>query len=215
MNRASIPNNQMFKGIRVIELAQFVFVPAAGVLLADLGAEVIKVELVSGDPYRRLKIADGRETGSANLAMEQTTRGKKSIGIDLQTAEGREVLLNLVETADVFLTSLRPQALQRLALGLEELRARNPRIIYVQGNGLGLRGPEADRPGYDASCFWARGGFAHVLTPAGQYPTRPRPALGDHTGGVYIAFGTASALLHRERPGEASTVETPLLSSAT
>lgn len=214
MNNISPLNNQMFKGFRVIELAQFVFVPAAGAMIADLGAEVIKVELIGGDPYRTMKIADGRETKSANLAMEQNNRGKKSIAVDLKTAEGREVLLKLVETADVFLTSLRPQALERLSLGLDALRERNPQIIYVQGNGLGLRGPEAHRAGYDASCFWARGGFSHVLTPPGQYPTRPRPALGDHTGAAYIAFGISSALLHRERTGEASVVETSLLSSA-
>lgn len=204
----------MFKGVRVIELAQFVFVPAAGAVLADLGAEVIKVELTSGDPYRTLKIADGRQTESANLAMEQNNRGKKSIGVDLKSREGRELLLKLVDTADVFLTSLRPGALDRLSLGVDELKARNPRLIYVRGNGLGFRGPEADRPGYDATAFWARGGFAHVLTPPKQYPTRPRPALGDHTGAMNIAFGLASALFHRERTGEASVVEISLLSSA-
>lgn len=215
MNNQATPNNQMFKGIRVIELAQFVFVPAAGAALADLGAEVIKIELVSGDPYRTLKIVDGRQTKSANLAMEQNNRGKKSIGIDLKKEEGRELLLKLIESADVFLTSLRPQALERLSLGVEQLQERNPRLIYVRGNGLGFRGPEADRAGYDASCFWARGGFAHVLRPPGvSYPTRPRPALGDHTGAMYIAFGIASALFNRERTGEASVVETSLLSSA-
>lgn len=214
MNTMPPLDNQMFKGYRVIELAQFVFVPAAGAMLADLGAEVIKIELIDGDPYRTMKIADGRETKSANLAMEQNNRGKKSIALDLKTEEGRELLLKLVETADVFLTSLRPQALERLDLGKDVLSARNSKIIYVQGNGLGLRGPEAHRAGYDASCFWARGGFSHVLTPPGQYPTRPRPALGDHTGAAYIAFGIASALLHRERTGEATVVETSLLSSA-
>lgn len=207
-------NNAMFKGVRVIELAQFVFVPAAGAVLADLGAEVIKIEALTGDPYRTLRIADGRQTKSANLSMELNNRGKKSVVLDLKTEEGRELLLKLVETADVFLTSIRPAALQRLSLGLEELRARNPRLIYVHGNGLGFRGEETNRPGYDASCFWARGGFAHMLTPPGQVPIRPRPALGDHAGGMNIAFGITAALFHRERTGEASVVEVSLLSSA-
>jgi len=207
-------SNAMFEGVRVIELAQFVFVPAAGVILADLGADVIKIEAVTGDPYRTLRIADGRQTGSANLSMEQNNRGKKSIALDLKTEEGRELLLKLVETADVFLTSVRPAALERLSLGVEELRARNPRLIYVHGNGLGFRGEEANRPGYDASCFWARGGFAHALTPPGQPPIRPRPALGDHAGGMNIAFGIAAALFQRERSGVASVVEISLLSSA-
>lgn len=207
-------NNQMFEGVRVIELAQFVFVPAAGTILADLGAEVIKIEGITGDPYRTLRIADGRQTGSANLSMEQNNRGKKSIGVDLKTEEGRELLLQLIETADVFLTSIRPAALRRLSLGIEDLRARNPRLIYVRGNGLGYRGEEVDRPGYDASCFWARGGFAHALTTPGQSPVRPRPALGDHASAMNVAFGIASALFKRERTGEAAVVETSLLSSA-
>lgn len=211
---AHAPANAMFKGVRVVELAQFVFVPAAGAILADLGADVIKIEGVTGDPYRTLRIADGRQTKSANLSMELNNRGKRSIGLDLKNAEGRELLLKLVETADVFLTSLRPAALQRLSLGLDDLRNRNPLLIYVHGNGLGFKGPEANRPGYDASCFWARGGFAHVLTPPGQSPVRPRPALGDHAGAMNVAFGISSALFHRERTGEPSVVEISLLASA-
>lgn len=209
-----MPATQVFAGVRVLELAQFVFVPAAGAVLADLGADVIKIEMTQGDPYRRLKITDGRQTASANLAMELNNRGKRSIAIDLKSEEGRELLLRLVETADVFLTSIRPAALRRLGLTLETIRARNPRIIYAHGNGLGFRGDQADRAGYDASCFWARGGFAHMLSTPGQRPTRPRPALGDHAGAMNVAFGLASALFHRERTGEATTVEVSLLSSA-
>jgi crotonobetainyl-CoA:carnitine CoA-transferase CaiB-like acyl-CoA transferase len=207
-------SNDFFNGVRVVELAQYVFVPAAGAVLADLGAEVIKIEALNGDPYRTLRIADGRQTKSANLAMEQNNRGKKSVAIDLKCAAGRELLLQLIETADIFLTSLRPAALERLALGIEELRARNARLIYVRGNGFGFEGPDANRPGYDASAFWARGGFAHVLTPRGQPPIRPRPALGDHAGAMNIAFGMAAALFNRERTGEGSLVEISLLSSA-
>ena len=207
-------NNAMFSGVRIIELAQFVFVPAATAILADLGADVVKIEAISGDPYRTLRIADGRQTKSANLSMEQNNRGKKSVALDLKTEEGRELLLKLVETADVFLTSLRPAALARLSLGLDQLRARNPKLIYAHGNGLGFRGDESERPGYDASCFWARGGFAHVLTPPGLSPIRPRPALGDHAGAMNIAFGIASALFNREKTGEPSTVEVSLLSTA-
>ncbi|MGE4306244.1 MAG: CaiB/BaiF CoA transferase family protein [Novosphingobium sp.] len=205
---------QVFKGVRVLELAQFVFVPAAGAILADLGADVIKIEMPEGDPYRRLKITDGRQTKSANLAMELNNRNKRSIAIDLKSDEGRELFLQLVETADVFLTSIRPGALKRLGLTLDVLRERNPRLIYAHGNGLGFRGEQADRAGYDASCFWARGGFAHMLSTPGQRPTRPRPALGDHAGAMNVAFGMASALFHRERTGEATTVEISLLSSA-
>jgi len=206
--------NQMFKGVRVVELAQFVFVPAATAVMADLGAEVIHVEAVTGDPYRTLAINDGRQTASANLSMEQNNRGKKSVAIDMKTAEGRELFLKLIETADVFLTSVRPAALARLNLGIDILRKRNPKIIYAHGNGLGFKGEEADRPGYDASCFWARGGFAHALTPPGERPIRPRAALGDHAGAMNIAFGIAAALFNRERTGEPASLEVSLLSSA-
>ena len=142
---------QTFEGVRVVELAQYVFVPASGTLLADHGAEVIKIEPPgTGDPYRTLKIGDGRETAKANLSMEQNNRGKKSVAIDLKSEEGREILLRLIETADVFLTSLRPRALKSLQLDPEDLMARNPRIIYARGNGLGFKGEEFDKAGYDA-----------------------------------------------------------------
>ena len=205
----------IFAGVRVLELAQYVFVPGAGVLLADQGAEVIKIESTgTGDPYRTLKVGDGREVGNINLAMEQNNRGKKSIALDLKSEEGREVFLKLVETADVFLTSLRPKALRGLRLDIEDLRARNPKIIYARGNGLGFKGAEADKPGFDASSFWARGGASYAFTLPGNAPTPPRPAFGDHSGSVALAFGVASALFKRAMTGEGTVVDTSLLSTA-
>ena len=207
---------RIFEGVRIIELAQYVFVPGASALLVDQGAEVIKIETIDGgDPYRSLKVHDGREIGTVNLAMELNNHGKKSIALDLKSEEGRELLLTLLETADVFLTSLRPQALDRLRLGVDDVRARNPRLIYARGNGLGFKGEEAGKAGFDASAFWARGGFAHLLTrPDAKHPTRSRPALGDHAGSVSMAMGIAGALFRRERTGEATVVETSLLANA-
>ncbi len=205
----------MFEGVRVLELAQYVFVPGAGMLLADQGAEVIKIETVgSGDPYRSLKIGDGREIASVNLAMEQNNHSKKSIALDLKSEKGREALLALVRTADIFLTSLRPKALRALKVDVDDLRAVNPKLIYVRGNGLGFRGAEADKAGFDASAFWARSGMAYAMTPPGQPLTPPRPALGDHSGSVGLAFGVASALYKRAMTGEPSVVEVSLLSTA-
>jgi crotonobetainyl-CoA:carnitine CoA-transferase CaiB-like acyl-CoA transferase len=205
----------IFAGVRVLELAQYVFVPGAGVLLADQGAEVIKIESTgTGDPYRTLKVGDGREVGTTNLAMEQNNRGKKSIALDLKSEEGREAMLRLAETADVFLTSLRPKALRSLRLDVEDLRARNPRLIYARGNGLGFRGAEADKPGFDASSFWARGGLSHAFTLPGNQPTPPRPAFGDHSAATSLAFGIAGALFKRAMTGVATVVETSLLSTA-
>jgi crotonobetainyl-CoA:carnitine CoA-transferase CaiB-like acyl-CoA transferase len=208
--------SDIFDGVRVLELAQFVFVPGAGVLLADQGAEVIKVESTrTGDPYRTLKVGDGREVGTTNLAMEQNNRGKKSIALDLKSEEGREALMMLIETADVFLTSLRPKALRALRLDVQDLRSRNPRIIYARGNGLGFRGAEADKPGFDASSFWARGGLCHAFTLPGNKPTPPRPAFGDHSGATSLAFGIAAALFKRANTGVPTVVEASLLSTAT
>lgn len=204
----------VFSGVRVIELAQYVYVPGAGVMLGDQGAEVIKVETIEGDPYRTLKAGGDRKLGAINVSMEQNNRNKKSVALDLKTEEGREALLKLVETADVFLTSLRPKAIRGLRLDVDDLRARNPKIIYARGNGVGFKGAEADRPGYDASAFWARGGACYAFTRPGQQPTSPRPAYGDHTGSMALAFGIAGALFKRAATGEPSVVENSLLATA-
>ena len=206
--------NGVFAGVRVIELAQFVYVPGAGVMLADQGAEVIKIETIEGDPYRSLQIGASRNLGNINISMEQNNRNKKSVALDLKSEDGREALLKLIETADVFLTSLRPKAIRALGLDIAEVRARNPQIIYARGNGVGFKGDEADRPGYDASAFWARGGGSYVYTRPGAEPTSPRPAFGDHTGSIALAYGIAAALFKRATTGETSVVENSLLATS-
>jgi len=207
--------DDIFSGVRVIELAQYVFVPGAGVLLADKGAEVIHVETVgTGDPYRTLKVGDGREIGDINLAMEQNNRGKKSIALDLKNPAGREAFAALLKTADVFLTSLRPKALDALGLDIESVKAINPKLIYARGNGYGFKGADANRAGFDASAFWARGGVGYAMTPPGQALTPARPAFGDHSGSVGLAYGVAAALFKRAMTGEAVVVDTSLLSTA-
>jgi crotonobetainyl-CoA:carnitine CoA-transferase CaiB-like acyl-CoA transferase len=206
--------NGVFAGVRVIELAQHVYVPGAGAMLADQGADVIKIETIEGDPYRTLQVGVSRNLGDINIAMEQNNRSKRSVALDLKSDEGREALLKLVETADVFLTSLRPKAIKGLRLDVEDLRARNPKIIYVRGNGVGFKGAEANRPGYDASAFWARGGACYAFTRPGEQPTSPRPAFGDHSGSVAIAYGMAAALFRRAMTGEPTVVENSLLSTA-
>ncbi|MCB2080577.1 MAG: CoA transferase [Novosphingobium sp.] len=204
----------VFSGVRVIELAQHVYVPGAGVMLADQGADVIKIETLDGDPYRTLRVGVSRNLGDINIAMEQNNRNKRSVALDLKSEEGREALLKLIETADVFLTSLRPKAIKGLRLDVDDLRARNPKLIYVRGNGVGFKGAEANRPGYDASAFWARGGACYAFTRPGEQPTSPRPAFGDHTGSIAIAYGIAAALFRRATTGEPSVVENSLLSTA-
>ncbi|MFI1485385.1 CaiB/BaiF CoA transferase family protein [Streptomyces sp. NPDC020747] len=208
--------SEAFDGIRVIELAQWVFVPVAGALLADWGADVIRVERPEGDPYRALATQRiGTDGGGVNLSVALANRGKRSVALDLRHEEGRRLLDQLLETADVFLTNLRPGALDRLGLGAEELARRFPRLVYARGHGYGVRGPDADRAGYDSSAFWAQGGMAHVLTPPErEYPISQRGAMGDRNGAMALAFGVAGALLRRERTGEGSVVDVSLLATA-
>lgn len=205
-----------FEGVRVVELAQWVFVPVAGALLADWGADVVRIERLEGDPYRGLASQGiGVDSGGVNLSVALANRGKRSIAVDLQQPQGLGVLHELLGSADVFLTNLRPAALGRLGLDAETLRARYPALVYARGHGFGVRGPDADRPGYDASAFWARGGMAHVLTPPDRdYPIGQRGAMGDRNGAMALAFGIAAALLKRARTGVGSVVDVSLLATA-
>ena len=154
------------EGIKVVEVAAWAFVPAAGGILSDMGATVIKVEPPTGDPLRGLRIAD---SGSAQhgfvLSWENYNRGKRSITLDLRREEGVEVLHKLLEGADVFLTNLLPSTRRRMKIDIEDIRARFPNIIYSVGSGLGQEGPEADKGGFDSITFWARGGIASQITP--------------------------------------------------
>jgi crotonobetainyl-CoA:carnitine CoA-transferase CaiB-like acyl-CoA transferase len=205
-----------FDGVKVVELAQWVFVPVAGALLADWGADVIRIEKLEGDPYRGLATQGiGTDRGGVNLSMALANRGKRSIALDLQSGAGRAVLDELLDSADVFLTNLRPGALERLGLGTAEVRERFPGLVYARGHGYGVRGPDADQAGYDASAFFARGGLAHVLTPMERdYPIQQRGAMGDRNGAMALAFGIAGALLRRHRTGTGSVVDVSLLATA-
>ena len=204
-------------GIRVVEVAIWWFVPAAGAILADWGAEVIKVEHPeTGDPQRAL-FTSGLvpNTGGVNFMMEQSNRGKQSIGIDLATEGGLEVLYDLVKDADVFLTNFLGPARRRLKIDVEDIKAVNPAIVYARGTGQGPEGPHADRGGYDAASFWSRGGIGHALTPAGaDSPVMQKAAFGDSIGAMTIAGGIAAGLLQKERTGEGPVVDISLLGTA-
>jgi crotonobetainyl-CoA:carnitine CoA-transferase CaiB-like acyl-CoA transferase len=205
-----------FAGIRVVELAQWVFVPVAGALLADWGADVVRIERPEGDPYRGLMTQGiGTDSGGVNLSVALANRGKRSVALDLRREEGRTVLDQLLATADVFLTNFRPGALQRLGLDADTLTQRFPSLVYARGHGYGVRGPDADHPGYDASAFWARGGLAHVLTPPEMdQPIGQRGAMGDRNGAMALAFGMSAALLKRTRTNRGSVVDVSLLGTA-
>ncbi|MET0450901.1 MAG: CoA transferase [Mycobacterium sp.] len=206
------------EGVRVLEVAQFTFVPAAGAVLADWGADVIKVEHAErGDAQRGLVRLLGLDLNNPGVAffpiMEGPNRGKRSVGLALDNPACRAVFESLVRSSDVFLTNFLPDARRRLGIELDDVRKINPNIIYVRGSGFGQRGPEADKGGYDSTAFWARGGSAAGLTPPGaeQTPRMPAGAYGDSLGGMTIAGGIAAALYSRATTGEPSVVDVSLL----
>src|SRR5689334_14016209 len=162
-------------GVRVLEVAQWWFVPAAGAILADWGAEVIKIEHpVNGDPQRGLMTSGlVPNTGGVNFMMEQSNRGKRSVGLDIGTEGGRALLYKLAATCDVFLTSFLPDARRKLQIDVDDIRAHNPNIVYVRGTGQGVRGPDGEKGGFDAASFWYRGGVGASLTGMADTPVGP------------------------------------------
>jgi crotonobetainyl-CoA:carnitine CoA-transferase CaiB-like acyl-CoA transferase len=205
---------RVMEGIRVLEVAMYTFVPAAGAVLADWGADVLKVEPpLTGDSQRGLLRVGGQDnTGEINFLMEHANRGKRSIGIDLANAEGRELLYEIAKTSDVFLTNYLPATRQKLQIDVEHLRAVNPKIIYARGSALGDRGAEREKGGYDSTAYWARGGSGMGGKQMGDAPSmQPGAAYGDSIGGMTIAGGIAGALFARERTGEPSIVDISLL----
>jgi crotonobetainyl-CoA:carnitine CoA-transferase CaiB-like acyl-CoA transferase len=206
------------RGVRVLEVAAWTFVPAAGAVLADWGADVIKVEHpVMGDPQRGLVsmgLIPGGD-GAVNYIIEQPNRGKRSIGLDISTDGGREVLYQLAEKSDVFLTSFLPQVRQKLKIDVEHIREVNPSIVYARGSGQGPIGPDREKGGYDGCSYWGRGGVANALTPGDSaYPIGGRPAFGDLAGGMAIAGGIAAGLLQRANTGTAPVIDVSLLGLA-
>ena len=205
----------VMEGVRVLEVAEHTFVPAASALLADWGAEVIKIEPAErGDAMRGLASTGVVSiTGDVHALLEHSNRGKRSLALDLTSPEGLEILYKLAGTADVFLTNKLPGVRKKLKIELDDIRAHNPRIIYVAGTGQGERGPDADKGSYDSLAFWQRAGVAIGGMPADsdRLPNPPAPGFGDSIGAMTIAGGIMGALFHRERTGEATTVDVSLL----
>jgi crotonobetainyl-CoA:carnitine CoA-transferase CaiB-like acyl-CoA transferase len=205
----------VMEGVRVLEVAEHTFVPAASALLSDWGADVIKIEPIErGDAMRGLASTGVMSIGSdVHPLLEHSNRGKRSLALDLTTPEGLEILYELTGTADVFLTNKLPRVRKKLKIELEDIRAHNPKIIYVAGTGHGERGPDADQGSYDSLAFWARAGVAMGVKPSDsdRFPNPPGPGFGDSIGAMTIAGGIMGALFHRERTGEATTVDVSLL----
>ena len=209
---------QVLKGVRVLEVAQYTFVPAAGAILADWGADVIKIEHpVRGDSQRGfLKLGGVSIPPERNTVMEHPNRGKRSVGVDLTTAEGQQLIHRIAATCDVFLTNYLPRQRRKMKLDVEHVRAANPNIIYARGSAHGDKGSQREVGGYDSTAFWSRGAIGHSFSPADLGGTLPQglPAFGDTIGGMNIAGGIAAALYHRTQTGEATEVDVSLLSTA-
>ncbi|MBX3313278.1 MAG: CoA transferase [Actinobacteria bacterium] len=207
----------VMQGVRILEVAEHTFVPAASALLSDYGAEVIKIEHVErGDAMRGLlKSGVGIFNTDVHVLLEHSNRGKKSLGLDLTTPEGLDILKKIAATCDVFLTNKLPGVREKLGIGVDAIREANPNIIYVRGTGQGERGPDADKGAYDVLAYWHRAGVSMGLKEADaeSVPNPPAPAFGDSIGAMTIAGGIMGALYHREKTGEATVVDVSLLST--
>ncbi len=197
------------EGVKVVELGVWVAGPAAGGILADWGADVVKIEPPSGDPARMF----GRMLGlgpDINPPFEMDNRSKRSVVLDLGVPDGRDNAVQLLCAADVFVTNIRLSALRRLGLDFQAVAARNPALVYGIVTGYGLEGQDADRPAYDIAAFWARAGLADLLTRPGDTPPFQRGGMGDHSSGMTLAAAICAALVSRNRTGAGQLVATSL-----
>jgi crotonobetainyl-CoA:carnitine CoA-transferase CaiB-like acyl-CoA transferase len=202
----------IMKGVRILEVAEHVFVPAASAILSDWGAEVIKIEPVErGDAARGL--AASAQHGVLAL-YEHANRGKRSLGLDLSQPDGLAILYKLAGSSDIFLTNKVRRIRDKLKIEVDDIRVHNPDIIYVRGTGNGERGPESDKGSYDLLNFWHRSGASMgAVHPNGEVPFLPAPGFGDSLGAMTIAGGMMGALFHRLRTGQAPVVDVSLLST--
>jgi crotonobetainyl-CoA:carnitine CoA-transferase CaiB-like acyl-CoA transferase len=202
-------------GVKVVELAEHGFVPSCGAVLADWGADVVKIERPTGDPLRTV-MSQGfvADTGDFNFLFELYNRNKRGIVVDLRVPEGRSVFDRLLEDADALITSFLPSARQKLWIMPEDVWRVNPRLVYAKGHGQGQRGPDADQGGFDMVSFWSRGGIGHILTPTEGPLVMQRGAMGDAPSGAMLAGGVAAALYRRERTGKGLVVDVALLNTA-
>jgi crotonobetainyl-CoA:carnitine CoA-transferase CaiB-like acyl-CoA transferase len=203
----------LLNGVKVIEHATYFAGPGAGGILADWGAEVIKIEPPGGDPVRGNfdTRGSGREGLSDNPAFDADNRGKRSIVIDARQEAGREAIRRLADGADVFLTNVRPGGIERSGLSYEILSARNPRLVYCAVTGYGLEGPDANRPGFDIASFWSRAGIARLTAPRGAELFPIRTAAGDHTTSIAAVAAINAALIEALKTGRGRLVDVSLL----
>jgi len=204
----------IFSGLKVVDLASYIAGPAAATMLADFGADVVKIEPPgTGDVYRYFSSVPPNPASDVNYAWQLTNRNKRSIAIDLKAAQAKEVLARLVRWADVVVVNFPPKVRRALGVTYEELAPLNSRLIYADVTGYGSEGPEADTPGFDVTAYWARSGLMQVTHDAGSPPTLPIPGIGDHATATTLYAAIVTALYQRERTGKGSHVSTSLLAN--
>ena len=199
-------------GIRVVELASFVAAPAAGALLSDLGAEVIKVEVPWGEIYRHAapKLAGYESDFAGAPHFEMDNRGKRSLALDLALPQAQEALARLVEGADVLLTNMLPERLEKNGLDPVSLHSQRPELIIARLSGYGPEGPEANAPAFDYSAYWARTGFMDSLHEPDAPPAFQRPGMGDHSAALSLVVGILAALRTRDDDGRGQVIDVSL-----
>lgn len=193
----------LLKGLKVVEMATWLFGPMSACVLGELGADVIKIEPHEGDPMRGLI---HRVRDNVDWVFEIANRNKRSIALNVRTPEGNEVLHRLLADADVFLVNLRRGALERLGIDYASLKASHPRLIYAHATGYGTEGPDINRPAFDELAYWARGGFMETLGTADSEPVRLVGAMGDLPSAMNISAAIFAALYQRELTGEGQFV---------
>ena len=204
----------LFSGLRVLDIASYIAGPSATTVLSDFGAEVIKIEAPGmGDPYRHTYQSPPNPSSKENYAWQLTNRNKRSLVVDLKNPHAAEVLARLVKWADVLVTNFPLQVRQRLRLNYEDVSPLNPRLIYAAITGYGELGPEANKPGFDTTAYWARSGLMHVTRQASGPPVLPVPGIGDHATAISLYAGIVSGLYRRERTGKGCNVQTSLIAN--
>jgi len=205
----------IFEGLKVLDCASFIAAPAAATVLADFGANVIKIEPPgSGDPYRNLPKLPGYPISPHNYAWLLESRNKRSLALDLARAEARAVLYRLASEADVFITNYPPAVRKRLGIAYEDIKPLNARLIYASFTGYGEKGEEADKPGFDSNAYWARSGLMDLVrADENTTPARSVPGMGDHPCAMAFYGAIVTALYKRQRTGEGSHVSTNLMAN--
>jgi len=204
--------DNVFSGLKVVDLASFIAGPSATTVLSDFGADVIKVEPPGiGDPYRYFYRSPPNPPLAENYTWQLTNRNKRSLAIDLKSPQAAEVLARLAKWADVFVTNFPLRVRQGLKVTYEDISAHNPRLIYADLTGYGENGPEANKPGFDITAYWARSGLMEYTRNAGSPPAIPVPGIGDHATAISLYAGIVTGLYRRERTGKGCNVQTSLI----